>query len=157
YPRLEPRSGESTRARIATEASGLLVVLGETAGWPTKQRVGWRYSSVLVLLQGSRRAARLACAYTRRVPGRSVPMRILIIEDEKKVAKALQEGLEAEGYSVGIAADGEEGFSLASREPFDLVLLDLALPRRDGIDVLASLRKHNNVLPVFILTARDAV
>ena len=84
-------------------------------------------------------------------------MRILVVEDEKKVARALQEGLEAEGYAVGVAADGEEGFRLARRETFDLVLLDLALPRRDGIDLLASLRKHDNMLPVFILTARDAV
>ena len=84
-------------------------------------------------------------------------MRILVIEDERKVARALQEGLEAEGYAVSVAADGEEGFRYASREEFGLVLLDLALPRRDGIDVLASLRKRNNVIPVFILTARDAV
>jgi len=84
-------------------------------------------------------------------------VRILVIEDEKKVAKALQEGLEAERYEVRMAADGEEGFSLASRDSFDLVLLDLSLPRRDGIDVLTSLRKRRVATPVFILTARDAV
>ena len=84
-------------------------------------------------------------------------MRILVVEDENKVARALQEGLEAEGYEVSIAGDGEEGFRLASREPFDLVVLDLALPRRDGIDVLTSLRKCNIMTPVFILTARDGV
>src|SRR5262245_56788076 len=81
----------------------------------------------------------------------------MVIEDETKVARALQEGLGAEGYSVSVAADGEEGLELACRERFDLVLLDLALPRRDGIDVLASLRKRNSMMPVFILTARDAV
>jgi DNA-binding response OmpR family regulator len=85
------------------------------------------------------------------------PVRILVIEDEKKVASALREGLEVEGYEVSAAADGEEGFQLASRSPFDLVLLDLALPRRDGIDVLTALRKRNVVTPVFILTARDTV
>ncbi len=84
-------------------------------------------------------------------------MRILVIEDEKKVAKALREGLEAERYEVRMAADGEEGFLLASRDPFDLVLLDLALPQRDGIEVLTSLRKRNVQTPVFIVTARDAV
>lgn len=84
-------------------------------------------------------------------------MHILVIEDEKKVAKALREGLEVEGYEVSAAADGEEGFQLASRSPFDLVLLDLALPRRDGIDVLTALRRRNVATPVFILTARDAV
>lgn len=84
-------------------------------------------------------------------------MRILVVEDERKVAAALQEGLEGEGYEVRIAADGEEGLRLADRGAFDLMLLDLALPRCDGIDVLASLRKHDNLLPVFVLTARDAV
>jgi DNA-binding response OmpR family regulator len=82
---------------------------------------------------------------------------ILVIEDEKKVAKALSEGLEAEGYEVTTAADGEEGLQLASRSIFDLLILDLALPRRDGIDVLATLRRRNVATPVFILTARDAV
>ena len=84
-------------------------------------------------------------------------MRILVVEDEKKLAKALSEGLEAEGYVVTTAANGEEGLQLASRNPFDLVVLDLALPRRDGIDVLAALRRRNVATPVFILTARDTV
>ena len=84
-------------------------------------------------------------------------MRILVVEDEKKVATALRQGLEAEGYAVTLAADGEEGFDLVGREPFDLVLLDLALPRRDGVDVLAAMRKQNCMTPVFILTARDSV
>jgi two-component system copper resistance phosphate regulon response regulator CusR len=82
---------------------------------------------------------------------------ILVIEDEKKVARALSEGLQAEGYEVSTAADGDEGFQLASRNPFDLVILDLALPRRDGIDVLTALRRRNVTTPVFILTARDTV
>jgi DNA-binding response OmpR family regulator len=84
-------------------------------------------------------------------------VRILIVEDEKKVAKALREGLEAEHYEVSVAATGEEGFFLASQGSFDLVLLDLMLPRRDGIDVLATLRKRGIQTPVFILTAKDAV
>jgi DNA-binding response OmpR family regulator len=84
-------------------------------------------------------------------------VRILVVEDEKKVATALQQGLEAEGYAVTLAADGEEGFDFVGRETFDLVLLDLALPRRDGVDVLAAMRKRNCMTPVFILTARDSV
>lgn len=84
-------------------------------------------------------------------------MRVLIIEDETKVANALRAGLEAEHYEVTIAATGEEGFFLASQESFDLLLLDLMLPRRDGIDVLATLRKRGIQTPVFVLTARDAV
>jgi len=84
-------------------------------------------------------------------------VRILIIEDEKKVANALREGLEAEHYEVTIAATGEDGFFLANQGSFDLLLLDLMLPRRDGIDVLATLRKCGIQTPVFILTAKDAV
>ena len=84
-------------------------------------------------------------------------MHILVIEDEKKVARALREGLEAEGYEITTAPDGEEGLQLASRSPFDLLILDLALPRRDGIDVLTALRRRNVATPVFILTARDTV
>src|SRR3954470_15951638 len=84
-------------------------------------------------------------------------VRILIIEDETKVANALRAGLEAEHYEVTIAATGEEGFFLASQESFDLLLLDLMLPRRDGIDVLATLRKRGIQTPVFVLTAKDAV
>jgi DNA-binding response OmpR family regulator len=84
-------------------------------------------------------------------------VRILVIEDESKVANALRAGLEAERYEVRTAADGEEGFLLASRDSFDLVLLDLMLPRRDGIDVLTALRRRDIPTPVFILTARDAV
>ena len=84
-------------------------------------------------------------------------MRILVIEDEKKVANALREGLEAEHYEITIAATGEEGFFLASQGSFDLLLLDLMLPRRDGIDILATLRKCGNQTPVLVLTAKDTV
>jgi DNA-binding response OmpR family regulator len=84
-------------------------------------------------------------------------VRILIIEDERKVANALREGLEAERYEVAIATTGEEGFFLASQGSFDLLLLDLMLPRRDGIDVLATLRKCGNQTPVLVLTAKDTV
>jgi len=84
-------------------------------------------------------------------------VRILVIEDERKVARALREGLEAERYEVAVAATGEEGFFLASQGAFDLVLLDLMLPKRDGIDVLATLRKRGVQTPVFVLTAKDAV
>jgi DNA-binding response OmpR family regulator len=84
-------------------------------------------------------------------------VRILIIEDEKKLANALREGLEAEHYEVTIAVTGEDGFFLANQRSFDLLLLDLMLPRRDGIDVLATLRKCGNQTPVLVLTAKDAV
>jgi DNA-binding response OmpR family regulator len=84
-------------------------------------------------------------------------VRILIIEDERKVARALREGLEAEHYEVSAAPTGEEGFFLASQGSFDILLLDLMLPRRDGLDVLGTLRKRGIQTPVIILTAKDAV
>ena len=84
-------------------------------------------------------------------------MRILIIEDEEKIAKALRDGLEAEHYQVSIASTGEEGFFLASEGSFDLILLDLMLPRRDGIDVLATLRKRGVQTPVFVLTVKNTL
>ena len=84
-------------------------------------------------------------------------MRILVVEDEKKVAKALRDGLEAEHYEVRVARTGEEGFFLVSHESFDLVVLDLMLPRRDGLEVLSTVRKRGIQTPVLILTAKDTV
>ena len=84
-------------------------------------------------------------------------VRVLIVEDEKKVAKALRDGLEAEHYDVRVACTGEEGFFLVNHESFDLVVLDLMLPRRDGLGVLTTLRKQGLPTPVLILTARDTV
>ena len=84
-------------------------------------------------------------------------MRILVVEDEAKVARALQEGLGREGYQVVLASTGEEGFYLVSAEAFDLVILDLMLPGRDGLEILSTIRKRGLVTPVLILTARDAV
>src|SRR2546429_411150 len=84
-------------------------------------------------------------------------LRILIVEDEAKVAKAVSEGLAAERYEVRIAATGEEGFFLLSQESFDLVLLDLMLPRRDGLEILTALRKRGVETPVLVLTAKDTI
>jgi DNA-binding response OmpR family regulator len=84
-------------------------------------------------------------------------MHILVVEDEAKVARALKEGLEGEHYDVVVAKTGEEGFFRANAEMFDLVVLDLMLPGRDGIEVLTTLRKRGVQTPVLILTARDAV
>jgi DNA-binding response OmpR family regulator len=84
-------------------------------------------------------------------------MRILVIEDEPKVARALEAGLERAGYQVVHAATGEDGFFLATSQTFDLVLLDLMLPGRDGLQILQALRGQRLKVPVLILTARDAV
>ena len=83
--------------------------------------------------------------------------RLLVVEDEAKVARALREGLEREKYEVVVAPTGEEGFFLVNAEEFDLVILDLMLPGRDGLQVLSTLRKRGMHTPVLILTARDAI
>jgi DNA-binding response OmpR family regulator len=83
--------------------------------------------------------------------------RILVVEDERKVLRSLERGLQAEGYDVVAAANGEEGLRQAIAQSFDCIVLDLLLPGRDGLEVLADLRQMRNMVPVLILTARDAV
>jgi two-component system copper resistance phosphate regulon response regulator CusR len=82
---------------------------------------------------------------------------ILVVEDEQKMAKALQEGLEADQYSVQVAYTGEEGFYLIQAQPFDLVILDVMLPGRDGFEILATLRSRGIKTPVLLLTSRDTL
>lgn len=84
-------------------------------------------------------------------------MRILVVEDEQKVARALREGLEHEGYDVSVAHTGEDGFFLVNTEGFDLLVLDLMLPGRGGLEILTAVRKRGLQTPVLILTARDAI
>ncbi len=83
--------------------------------------------------------------------------RILVIEDESKVARAVRDGLAAEGYDAQTAGTGDEGLALARREAFDLVVLDLMLPGRGGLEVLAEFRRAGDATPVLVLTARDTV
>lgn len=84
-------------------------------------------------------------------------MRILVVEDEPAIADFIERGLRAEGYVVSCAFDGEEAEQRASSGEFDLVLLDVLLPRRSGLDVLASIRRQAPELPVILLTARGEV
>lgn len=84
-------------------------------------------------------------------------MHILLIEDEPKVARAIHEGLESENYQVTVAETGEEGYFLATTRAFDLIVLDLMLPVRDGLEILTALRQQHCQTPVLILTAKDAV
>ncbi len=84
-------------------------------------------------------------------------MRILVVEDEGKIANALKDGLRAEHYDVVVAATGEEGFYRLNSETFDLVILDLMLPGRDGLEILSTLRSRSVHTPVLILTAKDGV
>lgn len=84
-------------------------------------------------------------------------MQILVVEDEKKLANALQKGLEAERYSVRVANTGEEAFFLVSTERFDLLLLDIMLPGRDGIEILTALRQKGLAAHVLMLTSKDGI
>ncbi len=84
-------------------------------------------------------------------------MEILVVEDEAPIADFLLRGLEAEGFAVRSAGDGIEGERLALDPAVDLVILDRMLPGRDGLEVLASIRRRRADLPVIMLTARDSV
>jgi DNA-binding response OmpR family regulator len=83
--------------------------------------------------------------------------RVLVVEDEQKVARALKEGLEGDGYDVVAEHTGESAFFRLNTERFDVILLDVMLPGRDGLQVLATLRSQGIETPVLVLTARDAL
>ena len=82
-------------------------------------------------------------------------MRILVVEDEAKVASFIKRGLEEEHYAVDVASDGEEGVDMVDVYEYDLAILDIMLPKRDGLSVLSHIRKKNNSIPVILLTAKD--
>lgn len=84
-------------------------------------------------------------------------MRILVVEDEHKIADALKKGLEAEGYEVTTALSGEEGYFCLTTEEYDLMLLDIMLPGRDGIEILKTIRSKGITTPILLLTGRDTV
>jgi DNA-binding response OmpR family regulator len=85
-------------------------------------------------------------------------MRILVVEDDRKVASFIRQGLEEEGYAVDVAPDGAAAVDLAlGGTPYDLVVLDIMLPKRDGFAVLRVLREYRMSAPVLVLTARDRV
>ena len=84
-------------------------------------------------------------------------MRLLVVEDDEKVADALQSGLESEGYEVVVARNGEDAFFRGTTDTFDVILLDLNLPGRDGLEILQALRQQGIHTPVVALTARDTV
>jgi len=84
-------------------------------------------------------------------------MRVLVVEDEHKVANALREGLEGDGYDVVVEHTGEGAFFRSTTEPFDVILMDLMLPGRDGLQILRTLRDRGVETPVLVLTARDAL
>ena len=84
-------------------------------------------------------------------------MRVLLVEDESKVSTFVSRGLTAERFAVDVAGDGQSGLELATTYAYDLVILDLMLPKLDGTQVLRKIRAQNSNVPVLILTARDMV
>jgi DNA-binding response OmpR family regulator len=84
-------------------------------------------------------------------------MRILVVEDEKKLAEIIKRGLSEEGYSVDTAFDGAEAENLAESIPYDLILLDIILPKKDGIEVCRSLRQKKIKTKILMLTAKDSI
>src|SRR6266850_2110247 len=84
-------------------------------------------------------------------------MRLLLVEDDVKLAQAVCRGLRGEGYAVDHAADGEAAIADANVWDYDAVILDLMLPRRDGFEVCRTLRRRGNGVPILMLTARDLV
>lgn len=84
-------------------------------------------------------------------------MRVLIIEDEHKIANAVKKGLEHESYAVDVVYDGGEGYDMASVEKYDVIILDLMLPGMDGIEICKKLRQENIHTPILMLTAKSQI
>lgn len=84
-------------------------------------------------------------------------MHILLVEDEKKVAALIKRWLEEQGYWVDMANDGAEGLKMALEGPYDLLIMDVMMPKKDGLTVVSEFRAHGKTTPVLMLTARDTV
>lgn len=82
-------------------------------------------------------------------------MKVLVIEDEKKIASFVRKGLEAQGFVVEVSPHGDEGYGLACSRPYDALVLDIMLPGKDGLSILRNLRERKMALPVILLTARS--
>src|SRR5579872_1962397 len=86
-----------------------------------------------------------------------MPMRILVAEDKPRMARLMQRALQSEGYSVSLAFDGEQALNMAISGGLDALVLDVMLPRRDGFDVIRTLRAAKNRIPAIFVSARDAM
>ena len=82
-------------------------------------------------------------------------VKVLVVEDENKIASFIRKGLEARGFIVEVAHDGDDGYALALTRPYDALVLDIMLPGRDGLSILRNLRERGNSVPVILLTARS--
>jgi two-component system OmpR family response regulator len=83
-------------------------------------------------------------------------MRLLVVEDDQRAARFLRQGLEEDGHAVDVADDGDQGLALGLHHPYDVIILDIMLPRRDGLEVAETLRRAGHTTPILMLTARDA-
>src|SRR3954469_20111458 len=90
-------------------------------------------------------------------PIRLCPMRVLVVEDEKKTAAFIRKALQAEGFAVDVCHNGEEAWSAARHTPFDAIVLDIMLPGRDGLSLLRQLRERQIASPILLLSARGEV
>jgi len=81
-------------------------------------------------------------------------MKVLVVEDEKRIASFIRKGLEEQGFTVECSGDGNEAYRLATTQQYDAIVLDIMLPGRDGLSILDNLRKRSNPVPVLLLTAR---
>ena len=84
-------------------------------------------------------------------------MRILLVEDEKKMASFIERGLKEEGYAVDVAYDGEQGWEYASANDYDVIILDVMIPKMNGFALCAKIRQSSSRIPILMLTARDTV
>ena len=84
-------------------------------------------------------------------------MRLLVVEDDPNICRFVQKGLQEERYAVDVAQDGEEGLSLATVTPYDLIILDVMLPKLDGLSMCSKLRKARKTTPILMLTAREEI
>ena len=84
-------------------------------------------------------------------------MRILLVEDEKKIATFAQQGLKEQGFQVELVDNGDEAYAVARTEPFDVIILDIMVPGRDGLSILRNLREQKINTPVILLTARSSL
>ncbi len=84
-------------------------------------------------------------------------MRILLVEDDMKIAKFIEKGFSSSGFAVDHAVTGTQGFEMAFEKSYDTMIVDIMLPRLDGISLIKKIRKHNNNIPIIILSARDRV
>ena len=86
--------------------------------------------------------------------GKSI-VKVLVVEDEKKIASFIRKGLEAQGFVIEVSHHGDDGYALATTRPYDALVLDIMLPGRDGLSILRNLRERKIALPVILLTARS--